>query len=143
MQGEHSWPLICYIIMWYIFVKEFEQREGRRPRLLAAKLGEDGHDRGYKIIATGFTDIGFDVDVGPLFSVSDLLQYTSLYIYMCVYCLTIRLCVRMYGYITLDTLVVLMTDVMVQPLSHKTSIYCILFDTSKGVRHWPWYILVA
>lgn len=51
-------------------LKEFEQREGRRPRLLAAKLGEDGHDRGYKIIATGFTDIGFDVDVGPLFSVS-------------------------------------------------------------------------
>ena len=53
-----------------LLVKEFEQREGRRPRLLAAKLGEDGHDRGYKIIATGFTDIGFDVDVGPLFSVS-------------------------------------------------------------------------
>ena len=38
--------------------------------MLAAKIGEDGHDRGYKIIATGFTDIGFDVDVGPLFSVS-------------------------------------------------------------------------
>ena len=43
---------------------------GRRPRLLVAKVGEDGHDRGYKIIATGFTDIGFDVDIGPLFSVS-------------------------------------------------------------------------
>ena len=68
-----------------VFVKEFEQREGRRPRLLAAKLGEDGHDRGYKIIATGFTDIGFDVDVGPLFSVGDLMQ-TSLctYVYMCI-----------------------------------------------------------
>ena len=48
----------------------FESREGRRPRLLVAKVGEDGHDRGYKIIATGFTDIGFDVDIGPLFSVS-------------------------------------------------------------------------
>lgn len=48
----------------------FEGREGRRPRLLVAKVGEDGHDRGYKIIATGFTDIGFDVDIGPLFSVS-------------------------------------------------------------------------
>jgi len=57
---------ICYSVK----LKEFEQREGRRPRLLAAKLGEDGHDRGYKIIATGFTDIGFDVDVGPLFNVS-------------------------------------------------------------------------
>jgi methylmalonyl-CoA mutase len=48
--------------------KKFEELEGRRPRLLVAKVGEDGHDRGYKIIATGFTDVGFDVDIGPLFS---------------------------------------------------------------------------
>lgn len=72
----------CYIIL--VLVKEFEQREGRRPRLLAAKLGEDGHDRGYKIIATGFTDIGFDVDVGPLFSVSDLLQTLLYTLHVCI-----------------------------------------------------------
>ena len=41
---------------------------GRRPRILVAKIGQDGHDRGAKIIATGFADIGFDVDIGPLFS---------------------------------------------------------------------------
>jgi methylmalonyl-CoA mutase len=46
---------------------EFERQEGRRPRLLVAKMGQDGHDRGAKIIATGFADMGFDVDVGPLF----------------------------------------------------------------------------
>ena len=45
----------------------FEQQEGRRPRLLVAKMGQDGHDRGAKVIATGFADMGFDVDVGPLF----------------------------------------------------------------------------
>lgn len=38
--------------------------------MLVAKVGEDGHDRGYKVIATGFTDMGFDVDIGPLFTVS-------------------------------------------------------------------------
>ena len=43
------------------------QREGRRPRILVAKLGQDGHDRGAKVIATAFADLGFDVDVGPLF----------------------------------------------------------------------------
>jgi methylmalonyl-CoA mutase len=41
--------------------------EGRRPRILVAKMGQDGHDRGAKVIATGFADLGFDVDVGPLF----------------------------------------------------------------------------
>ncbi|WP_214103036.1 methylmalonyl-CoA mutase [Acrocarpospora catenulata] len=46
---------------------EFERREGRRPRILVAKMGQDGHDRGQKVIATGFADLGFDVDVGPLF----------------------------------------------------------------------------
>ena len=48
-------------------VAEFAQAEGRRPRMLVVKLGQDGHDRGAKIIASSFADIGFDVDVGPLF----------------------------------------------------------------------------
>ncbi|WHX98477.1 methylmalonyl-CoA mutase [Neobacillus sp. DY30] len=46
---------------------EFEEREGRRPRIMVAKLGQDGHDRGAKVIATAFADLGFDVDIGPLF----------------------------------------------------------------------------
>ncbi|KJE23870.1 methylmalonyl-CoA mutase [Frankia torreyi] len=46
---------------------EFERQEGRRPRILVAKMGQDGHDRGQKVIASAFADIGFDVDVGPLF----------------------------------------------------------------------------
>ena len=45
----------------------FARREGRRPRLLVVKLGQDGHDRGARVIATGFADLGFDVDIGPLF----------------------------------------------------------------------------
>ncbi|MEU3625435.1 methylmalonyl-CoA mutase [Amycolatopsis coloradensis] len=49
-------------------VEVFAHEEGRRPRILVAKMGQDGHDRGQKVIATGFADIGFDVDVGPLFS---------------------------------------------------------------------------
>ena len=48
-------------------VEEFSREEGRRPRILVVKLGQDGHDRGMKVIATAFADIGFDVDVGPLF----------------------------------------------------------------------------
>ena len=48
-------------------VEEFEAAEGRRPRILVAKMGQDGHDRGQKVIATAFADLGFDVDVGPLF----------------------------------------------------------------------------
>jgi methylmalonyl-CoA mutase len=48
-------------------VAEFEKAEGRRPRILVAKMGQDGHDRGAKVIATAFADIGFDVDIGPLF----------------------------------------------------------------------------
>ena len=48
-------------------VASFEEDEGRRPRMLVVKLGQDGHDRGAKVIATAFADIGFDVDVGPLF----------------------------------------------------------------------------
>ncbi len=46
---------------------EFAKREGRRPRIMIAKLGQDGHDRGAKVVATGYADIGFDVDMGPLF----------------------------------------------------------------------------
>ena len=49
-------------------VEEFSIREGRRPRILIAKMGQDGHDRGQKVIATAFADLGFDVDIGPLFS---------------------------------------------------------------------------
>ena len=48
-------------------IDAFAAAEGRRPRLLVAKLGQDGHDRGAKVIATGFADLGFDVDIGPLF----------------------------------------------------------------------------
>ncbi|ERN52748.1 methylmalonyl-CoA mutase [Alkalihalophilus marmarensis] len=46
---------------------EFEQAEGRRPRIMIAKMGQDGHDRGAKVISTAFADMGFDVDIGPLF----------------------------------------------------------------------------
>lgn len=48
-------------------VEAFVEQEGRRPRILVAKMGQDGHDRGAKVIATGFADLGFDVDIGPLF----------------------------------------------------------------------------
>lgn len=48
-------------------VLKFEKQEGRRPRIMVAKLGQDGHDRGAKVIATAFADLGFDVDIGPLF----------------------------------------------------------------------------
>src|SRR5581483_10658491 len=49
-------------------VEGFEADEGRRPRLLVAKIGQDGHDRGQKVIASAFADLGFDVDIGPLFA---------------------------------------------------------------------------
>ncbi len=48
-------------------VESFAEQEGRRPRILVAKMGQDGHDRGQKVIATAFADLGFDVDIGPLF----------------------------------------------------------------------------
>ncbi|MDX2017025.1 MAG: methylmalonyl-CoA mutase [Planctomycetota bacterium] len=48
-------------------VKAFEEREGRRPRILVAKMGQDGHDRGQKVVASAYADMGFDVDIGPLF----------------------------------------------------------------------------
>ena len=45
----------------------FAKKTGRRPRIMIAKMGQDGHDRGAKVVATSFADLGFDVDVGPLF----------------------------------------------------------------------------
>jgi methylmalonyl-CoA mutase len=52
-------------------VESFSKTEGRRPRILVAKMGQDGHDRGAKVIATAFADLGFDVDLGPLFQTPD------------------------------------------------------------------------
>jgi methylmalonyl-CoA mutase len=52
-------------------VARFAEEEGRRPRILVVKLGQDGHDRGAKVIATAFADIGFDVDIGPLFQIPE------------------------------------------------------------------------
>jgi methylmalonyl-CoA mutase len=49
-------------------VERFEEEDGRRPRILVAKMGQDGHDRGQKVIASAFADLGFDVDIGPLFA---------------------------------------------------------------------------
>jgi len=46
---------------------QFAEAEGRQPRIMIAKMGQDGHDRGAKVVATGYADIGFDVDMGPLF----------------------------------------------------------------------------
>jgi methylmalonyl-CoA mutase len=51
-----------------VMAAEFERNEGRRPRILVAKMGQDGHDRGQKVIASAFADLGFDVDIGPLFA---------------------------------------------------------------------------
>lgn len=55
--------------MCLLVLQKFVEDEGRRPRILVAKVGQDGHDRGGKVIATGFADMGFDVDIGPLFAV--------------------------------------------------------------------------
>jgi len=52
-------------------IEKFEDAEGRRPRILVAKIGQDGHDRGQKVIASAFADVGFDVDIGPLFATAD------------------------------------------------------------------------
>ncbi|KAK7133907.1 hypothetical protein R3I94_015683 [Phoxinus phoxinus] len=60
--GEHE-----EIALAHDRILQFKKHEGRNPRLLVAKMGQDGHDRGAKVIATGFADLGFDVDVGPLF----------------------------------------------------------------------------
>ena len=50
-----------------LMANEFAKQEGRRPRIMIAKMGQDGHDRGAKVVATGYADVGFDVDIGPLF----------------------------------------------------------------------------
>jgi methylmalonyl-CoA mutase len=50
-----------------ILVARFAEKEGRQPRIMIAKVGQDGHDRGAKVVSTGYADIGFDVDIGPLF----------------------------------------------------------------------------
>ena len=52
-------------------VSAFEEAEGKRPRILVAKMGQDGHDRGQKVVASAFSDIGFDVEIGPLFATPD------------------------------------------------------------------------
>ncbi len=52
-------------------INSFEHEHGRRPRILVAKMGQDGHDRGQKVIASAFADLGFDVDIGPLFQTPD------------------------------------------------------------------------
>ena len=51
--------------------EDFEKNDGRRPRILVAKVGQDGHDRGQKVIASAFADLGFDVDIGALFATRD------------------------------------------------------------------------
>ncbi|MBW2385392.1 MAG: methylmalonyl-CoA mutase [Deltaproteobacteria bacterium] len=60
-RGDEDFERIC------ADVRAFAEEDGRRPRMLVVKLGQDGHDRGMKVIATAFADIGFDVDIGPLF----------------------------------------------------------------------------
>jgi methylmalonyl-CoA mutase len=60
-RGDASFQKACEL------ADRFAELEGRRPRIMVAKMGQDGHDRGEKVVATGFADIGFDVDVGPLF----------------------------------------------------------------------------
>ncbi|MEM8550184.1 MAG: methylmalonyl-CoA mutase [Verrucomicrobiota bacterium] len=52
-------------------IERFEKKEGRRPRIMIAKMGQDGHDRGAKVVATAYADMGFDVDIGPLFQTPD------------------------------------------------------------------------
>jgi methylmalonyl-CoA mutase len=64
-QGDEDYEQVCSD------VADFAKAEGRRPRMLVVKLGQDGHDRGMKVISTAFADMGFDVDVGPLFQTPD------------------------------------------------------------------------
>ena len=66
-------------------IKGFQDAEGRRPRILVAKMGQDGHDRGAKVIATGFSDLGFDVDVGPLFQTPDEVGFRAMQYFICKY----------------------------------------------------------
>ena len=59
-------------------VKTFSKNQGRNPRILVAKMGQDGHDRGAKVIASGFADLGFDVDIGPLFSTPEEVAHQAI-----------------------------------------------------------------
>ena len=61
VEGQESWEAIKADIA------KFAEEEGRRPRIMIAKLGQDGHDRGAKVVATAYADLGFDIDMGPLF----------------------------------------------------------------------------
>ncbi len=70
-RGESSGGSITGLSEATRLVERFAEADGRRPRILVAKMGQDGHDRGQKVIATAFADIGFDVDVGSLFSTPD------------------------------------------------------------------------
>ena len=60
-KNDSDFDLACKL------TEEFAEKEGRRPRIFVAKMGQDGHDRGAKVVATGYADCGFDVDMGPLF----------------------------------------------------------------------------
>ena len=60
-KNDKEFELACQL------TEEFAKQEGRRPRIFVAKMGQDGHDRGAKVVATGYADCGFDVDMGPLF----------------------------------------------------------------------------
>jgi methylmalonyl-CoA mutase len=64
-KGNESFKKACEL------ADKFASLEGRRPRIMVAKMGQDGHDRGAKVVSTGFADIGFDVDIGPLFQTPD------------------------------------------------------------------------
>jgi len=74
----------------------FAKKEGRRPRIMIAKMGQDGHDRGAKVVATGYADLGFDVDIGPLFKhlqklLSKLLKMMFIYLVFRLWLLGIKL----------------------------------------------------
>ena len=70
--NDESWSVLA------ARTRAFEVKTGRRPRLLVAKLGQDGHDRGAKVIASGFADAGFDVDLGPLFQTPEQVARVAL-----------------------------------------------------------------
>jgi methylmalonyl-CoA mutase len=65
----------------------FAKQEGRRPRIMIAKMGQDGHDRGAKVVATGYADVGFDVDIGPLFQTPAEAAKQALKM-MCIFCVS-------------------------------------------------------
>jgi len=65
--GEHEGDTMEYWNALKADIAAFAQKQGRRPRVMISKLGQDGHDRGAKVVATAFADLGYDVDIGPLF----------------------------------------------------------------------------